>query len=115
MNDYASLTQEILDAEERPPAIRFSPRWVRESIARSDGWMEELELLNLSKTEEASLELRNDVADLAMDVGVAGSDDALVERQPIPLLDLVFEIQEALFELGGYRQLWVKREEEGWL
>jgi hypothetical protein len=109
MIDYASVAQEILETPLR------QPDWVRERIRKSDGWMEELELLNLAESEKAPSEMRNDVAALADDLGVRVSQEAGAWRRTQALLDLVFECQEVLFELGGYRRLVAFDEKEGWL
>src|SRR5438128_6746600 len=124
MIDYASTAREILDAQPR------APDWVKERIRESDELRDQLEEINLREAEErepierhnrrypdrlrpipkrqVSALLRLPVGHLAAAVELSGP----VPHYPVKLLDLVFEIQEALFEMGGYRVLAVPEEEE---
>ncbi len=131
MIDYASTAQEIWEADRPTPALPFSPRWLRERIEESDELRNQLEDINLREANQQEavnkhnrrhpdnqrrflqckvpVELRDKVKLLA--------DELEVQKQvpcyPIPLLNLIYdEIQEQLFERGGYRQLVEFDEEE---
>lgn len=98
MIDYASLAQEILETPRRPPD------WVREQIALTDVWDEELEQLNLAEKAKASPELGEKITALATVLELRVPREAWW-RETTPLLNLVFDCQEALFAEGGYREL----------
>ncbi len=117
MIDYATTAQEILET----PAPQ--PDWVRERIRLTDAWMLELETLNLND-KRAKPEFRDQLRDCAFgwfcmerysesSSGTPRRPISELTCDPTDLLDMVFELQERLFEQGGYRQHWVREEEEG--
>ncbi len=132
MIDYATTAQEIWEADRPTPALPFSPRWLRERIEESDLLRDRLEEINLREANEQEAvnkhnkdhpddqrpepiqhkvpaRLRDKVKLLAEKLEVSKQ----VPCYPIPLLNLIYdEIQEQLFERGGYRQLVEFDEEE---
>lgn len=135
MIDYASTAQEILESDSPTSVLRLSPVWVRERIQESDKLRNQLEEINLREAnQQAAVVLHNRKHPddkrplpepgpvptlLRLKVRHLANDelnlDCKVPLKAIPLLNLVYDqIQEELFNLGGYRRLRDPEEEEGW-